>query len=142
MAPEYICPAAPMIGVANLANVPMVLNKLLVAAAVCPYTVVGIAREVVESAAVEAVVVPAAAVLANKEEPPEAYATAAMAAILTRSFVGAHMVRFVSSLQVKFLQHPRDRMKTVEILRYLAISRCPDACSIPAPRVVCAGAAA
>ena len=103
---------------------------------------VGIARDVVESAAVEAVVVPAAAVLANKEEPPEAYATAAMAAILTRSFVGAHMVRFVSSLQVKFLQHPRDRMKTAEILRYLAISRCPDACSIPAPRVACAGVAA
>ncbi len=116
--------------------------KLNPVAAVCPATVVGIAKEVVAKLAVLAVVVPAAAVLANKEEPPEAYATAAMAAILTRSFVGAHMVRFVSSLQVKFLQHPRDRMKTAEILRYLAISHCPDACSIPAPRVACAGAVA
>ena len=117
--------------------------KLNPVAAVCPATVVGIAKEVVAKLAAVAVLVAAAVVLvANKEEPPEAYATAAMAAILTRSFVGAHMVRFVSSLQVKFPQHPRDRMKTAEILRYLAISRCPDACSIPAPRVVCAGAAA
>ena len=112
-----------MTGVAILAKLLNVLNmpaKLNPVAAVCPATIDGVARDVPANtlAAVPVVaptavaVVPAAAgAYANREVPPLAYANAAMAAIFAISRVGAHMVRFVSSLQVKFLLLPHGRMQ-------------------------------